>query len=163
MIEPSLSARVAKHRAGVDNDRQNPLLLLPAADNAAMPTEPPKAEPPKRRRRWFQFSLSSLMVGVTLLAVPCAYIGWQAKIVRERRAELNRTVDARLVGIADNDEERVNPWIRRVFGDQRVASIRMLVGTSEAELVRLRVLFPEAKIEVWSPADQVLIPALELN
>ncbi len=48
------------------------------------------SKPPKRKRRWFQFSLRTLLIGVTLLAVACAYVGWQAKIVRERRAELNR-------------------------------------------------------------------------
>jgi hypothetical protein len=38
-------------------------LRLPAVtDNAAMQTEPPKADPPKRKRRWFQFSLRSLMI-----------------------------------------------------------------------------------------------------
>jgi hypothetical protein len=114
-------------------------------------------------RRRFQFRLRTLLIGVTLLAVPCAYVGWQANVVRARRAELNRTVDARLVGIADNDEERVIPWIRHVLGDQRVGSIKMLVGTDAAELERLRVLFPEAQVEVWSPADQVPIPALESN
>jgi hypothetical protein len=115
-------------------------------------------EPPNRR--WFQFSLRTLLIGVTLLAVACGYVGWQMKIVRARRAELNRTVDARLVGIAGNDGERVIPWIRHVLGDQRVGSIKMLVGTDAAELERLRVLFPEAKIELWSPADQVQIPSL---
>ena len=101
----------------------------------------------------FQFRLRTLMIGVTLFCVVVGvYVGWQAKIVRERRAELNRTVDARLVGIAGNDEERVIPWIRRVLGDQRVGSIKMLVGTDVAELDRLRVLFPEAKVEVWTPA-----------
>ena len=51
-----------------------------------------EAEPivatPKRKRRWFQFSLRSLMIGVTLLAVACAYVVWQVKIVAERRALL---------------------------------------------------------------------------
>jgi hypothetical protein len=46
-----------------------------AEDNAAMQTEPPNADPPKRKRRWFQFSLRSLMIGVTLLAVVCGYVG----------------------------------------------------------------------------------------
>jgi hypothetical protein len=40
-----------------------------------MPSEQPKADPPKRKRRWFQFSLRSLLLVVTLLAVPCAYVG----------------------------------------------------------------------------------------
>jgi hypothetical protein len=40
---------------------------MPAAgDNAAMPTESSEAEPPKRKRRWFQFSLRTLLIGVTL-------------------------------------------------------------------------------------------------
>jgi hypothetical protein len=61
------------------------LLPLPAAeDNAAMQADPPKAEPPKRKRRWFQFHVRTLMIGVTLLAVPMGYVGWHAKIVRER-------------------------------------------------------------------------------
>jgi hypothetical protein len=38
-----------------------------------MRTEPPKADPPKRKGRWFQFSLRSLMIVVTLLALPCSY------------------------------------------------------------------------------------------
>jgi hypothetical protein len=118
-----------------------------------METEPSNASPPKRRRRWCQFRLRTLLIGVTVFCVVVGgYVGWQAKIVSKRRNELNRVVDARLVGIADNDEERVIPWIRRVLGDQRVGSIKMLVGTDAAELDRLRVLFPEAKVEVWTPA-----------
>ena len=51
----------------------NPLLRAPAVgDNAAMQSEPPQADPPKRKRRWFQFSLRSLLIGVTVLAVICA-------------------------------------------------------------------------------------------
>jgi hypothetical protein len=52
--------------------RRNPLLPLPAGgDNAAMQTEPFKTEPLKRERRWYQFSLRTLLIGVTLLAVAC--------------------------------------------------------------------------------------------
>jgi hypothetical protein len=39
-----------------------------------MQSEPPEADPPKRKRRWFQFSLRTLMIAVTLLAVSCASI-----------------------------------------------------------------------------------------
>jgi hypothetical protein len=35
--------------------------LLAAADNAAMEAEPNKAAPPKRKRRWYQFSLQTLL------------------------------------------------------------------------------------------------------
>jgi hypothetical protein len=33
-----------------------------------------KAEPPKRRRRRFQFRLRTLLIGVTLLGVDCGYV-----------------------------------------------------------------------------------------
>ena len=48
------------------------LRLRVAADNAAMETEPTKAGPPKRKRRWFQFSLRTLMVVMAIVAVQCA-------------------------------------------------------------------------------------------
>jgi hypothetical protein len=66
-----------------DNGRHNPLLRLPAVgDNAAMESEPPTAEPPKRRRRWFQFSLRSLMIFTVVCEIPFGWFG-----ARMRRAE----------------------------------------------------------------------------
>jgi hypothetical protein len=38
-------------------------------DNVAMEAEPRNAASPTRKRRWFQFSLRTLFVVVTLLAV----------------------------------------------------------------------------------------------
>jgi hypothetical protein len=120
-----------------------------------MQIEPSKADPPKRKRRWFQFSLRSLMIVTLVIAVPCAYVGWQEKVVRERRAEFKRAVDGRLLEICGNGETIVIPWFRRVLGDHRVASIKVPTGTDAAELDRLRVLFPEAEVKVWTPADQI--------
>jgi hypothetical protein len=50
-----------------------------------MPTEPSKAEPPKRKRRWYQFSLRTLLVVVTIATVQCAVClpmlrEWQERI-----------------------------------------------------------------------------------
>ncbi len=57
---------------------------LPAVgDNGAMEAEPPTVDPPKRRRRWFQFSLRTLLSLVTLLAAACAYFGWQERIAKD--------------------------------------------------------------------------------
>jgi hypothetical protein len=113
-------------------------------------------EEPSPRHR-FQFSLRTLMMGVTLFCIAASvYVCWQSKIVRTRRAELTRVVAMRcLVGIDDNDD-RVIPWIRRVLGDKNVASIKLPVEWDAAELDRLSVLFPEAKVEVWSPAEDKL-------
>ena len=49
-----------------------------------METEPSKAEPPKRKRHWFQFSLRTLFVAMTILALQCAVCfpalkEWQAQ------------------------------------------------------------------------------------
>jgi hypothetical protein len=45
------------------------LRLLALRDNAAMEIEPSNADPPKCKRRWFQFSLRTLLITVTVLAV----------------------------------------------------------------------------------------------
>jgi Leucine Rich repeat len=59
------------------------LLRLPAVgDNAAMPTEPPKTDPPTHKRRWFQFSLRALMIFV-ICVIPCALL--RNKVERKRR------------------------------------------------------------------------------
>ena len=57
-----------------------------------MQDEPSKADPSKLKHRRFQFRLRTLMIAVTLPAVPMGYAGWQAKIVSERWAmrELHR-------------------------------------------------------------------------
>jgi predicted small integral membrane protein len=47
-----------------------------------MQTESPEAEPPKRKRRWFQFSLRTLMIFTMIVAFACGCVGWQAKIAR---------------------------------------------------------------------------------
>ena len=62
------------------NSRQNPLLPLPvAADNAAMQTEPPKAEPIKREGRWLPLTVDRLLLSllaVEMFIVSCASLGW---------------------------------------------------------------------------------------
>ena len=61
------------------------MLPLPAVgDNAAMEAEPPKAEPPKRKRRWFQFSLRTLMIFTLICAVGCA---WVVRRMERKRKE----------------------------------------------------------------------------
>jgi hypothetical protein len=40
--------------------------------------------PQNRKRRWFQFSLRTLLVGVTLLAVGCWVVVDRQRLIRER-------------------------------------------------------------------------------
>jgi hypothetical protein len=44
----------------------------------------PKPEPPKRKRRWFQFSLRTRMIGVTVGTVTCAWLAHEAPFVQHR-------------------------------------------------------------------------------
>jgi hypothetical protein len=70
-----------------------------------MEAEPPNADSPKRKRRWFQYSLRTLLIGVTLLAVVCGYVGWQAKIVREREAMLSHIFGRSIGGLCGRKQE----------------------------------------------------------
>jgi hypothetical protein len=49
-----------------------------------MEAEAPKADPPKRKRRWFQFRLRTLMIVVTLFCIAGGWLGNQVRIVWER-------------------------------------------------------------------------------
>jgi hypothetical protein len=111
-----------------------------------MQSELPKLDPPQRKRRWFQFSLRSLMIFTMVVAVACGWVGWQAKFVKDRKSELNRAVNMRLIGIDGADQAKAIPWMRRLFGDVSVNSISMPSDTTIDELNRLRALFPESRV-----------------
>ena len=125
-----------------------------------MQAKPPNAEPPKRKRRWFRFSLRTLMIGVTLLAVACGYVGWQKKIIRERR-RANTTHRTRsfldIPTAADNwlhhyQEFRPRaPWPLRWLGEDGFAIIYAKDGETDDEIANLKQLFPEA--EIWREDD----------
>ena len=114
-----------------------------------MEAELSKADTPKRKRRWFQFRLRTLMIVVTVFAMPLGYVEWEAKIVRERKSELAKrdgqfgvwTVPA----LADNHEKTI-PMLRRWMGDRAIFWIIYKRGTTDDEIRRLRELFPEALV-----------------
>ena len=120
-----------------------------ATDNAAMQTEPPTAEPPKRKRRWVQFSLRTLMIGVTLVAVMCAYVGWQAAVVRGRLKILADFRDPPHIikwhTVYLGDKSQAPGLLRCWLGDKEVGSL-FFAKRDDAD--RHHELFPEARIEV---------------
>jgi internalin A len=98
------------------------LLLLPAVgDNAAMEGNPPNAESPKRKHRWFQFSLRSLLVFTMVCAIAA---GWLGKRIEQKRTE-RVAVEAivRLGGRVAYDYERDSAkprgpeWLRALLGE----------------------------------------------
>jgi hypothetical protein len=146
---------------------ENHLLDLSAAgDDSTMKTEPPKSDPPKRKRRWLQFRLRTLMIVVTLLAVPFAYVGQQAKIVRARLAvlkELKTVVNGQRTGfiehIADDPRHSI-PWIRKILGDEPMNCIFLPLSTAKEYRQRIRETFPEADVEAFQPTASNFIKPL---
>ena len=130
-------------------------------DNAAMEAEP------KRKRRWFQFSLRTLLIGVTLSCLPGGYLIYVRGVIAERRAELDRLVALNLkgeltlcmhgdvllpLGIDPSTYEQASPSrIRRFLGDEPVAVIVFRKQPADAELRRLINIFPEAAIGAGAP------------
>ena len=73
---------------------------------------------PKRKRRWFQFSLRTLMIGVTLLSVPIAYVEHEARIVRERRIQITARSSPRILVYHGEQALPNGPnWFRLALGD----------------------------------------------
>lgn len=107
---------------------------------------------PSHRRR-FQFRLRTLMIGVTLLAVPCGYFGWQAKIVRERKAmrietEQHGTETIDFDGIVWNPESKPKPsLVRRWMGDKALFEADVQLRDLDSPYTaRIKEVFPEATI-----------------
>ena len=123
-----------------------------------MQTEPSNADPPKRRRRWFQFSLRTLMIGVTLLAVACGYLVHEAMLVSHRRAmvdwvnEHNGSVSNPLQPPFNAPHTQLPSiaWVRRLLGDHPIARIKLQPDTDNADVRGIRSLFPEADVQVIS-------------
>jgi hypothetical protein len=129
-----------------------PLRLVPT-DNAAVEAVPPK-------RRWYQFSLRTLMIVVTLLAVLCAYVGWQAKIVRDRNLMLQWIKDHDgycLIATNELPIRAENPsLLRRWLGDSQVAEVwfRSLVARDDA--ARIRETFPGVQLRYTGLPDSIM-------
>jgi hypothetical protein len=106
------------------------------------------------RRRWFQFSLTGMLLLVTVIAVT---LGWELSFIRERRALFELMIERKAV--AEKDSElmaqfskmgarylpEVLPWWRRWLGDEPVGYIGLNSSTIDLSDEAMR-LFPEAQI-----------------
>ncbi len=119
----------------------------------------------------FQFRLRTLFVVMTLFAVPCAYVGWQAKIVAARKACIEN--EHNLVFLAQAEESLpvksddpiiyapvgktrdsfasvLKPapvtWVRAMLGDSSWACVGLPKNATDSELARMGAIFPEAQI-----------------
>ena len=120
-----------------------------------------------------RFSLQKLLVFVAALALPMAWFGWQASIVRHRLAMLRRiesecgplirpfnTVgqehDVRVYyddAIPSRFSGDKSPWYRTMFGDKRVPIICVPHSTSDNEIAEIEDMFPEAHVTKYPVID----------
>jgi hypothetical protein len=94
---------------------ENPLSPLPSPkDNAAMEAKSPKVDAPKRKRRWYQFSLRTLLIVMLVVSIPCALLG--RKIERKRREREVLDAINKIGGQVHYDYER---WSWSLAGTQK--------------------------------------------
>jgi hypothetical protein len=109
----------------------------------------PRKLAPKHRLRWHQFSVRTLLIGIALLSVPCAYVAHEARIVAARKQWLawHPTVggDAANPPAWSPSPDNSLPLIRRLLGDQQIDSL--VVEASEKD--EAATLFPEASVSVF--------------
>ena len=130
-----------------------------------MTTSPAMTTQPRRRWLRFAFSLRAMFVVVTIFGI---WLGWQVKIVRERRAilaeiqridegELNETYLPLTLDGYDDDSgyyeyTRVS-LVRRLLGDDSYVTIKLPTSIDSQWIDRVEAAFPEAILAVVGPTS----------
>jgi hypothetical protein len=95
---------------------------------------------PKPRRRWFRFSLRTMLVLVTLV---CVYLGWAMNWIHERRAFLSQPgVNSFAVSI----EKAASPRPLELLGEGGTEIILLDHNLPRVYLERAHRLFPESEV-----------------
>jgi hypothetical protein len=85
-----------------------------------MEAEPPKAEPPKRKRRWFQFSLRTLLIFMMVCAVGAAWIERKLERARQQQEVVDRIMKSGGRLSYDYETSDATPpgpkWLRQLVG-----------------------------------------------
>jgi hypothetical protein len=121
-----------------------------------METATPNFAKPKSLRRWFSFSLRTLLIFVTLTGCGMGWLGWQFEIVKERKAMRSEMKRRRTVSITLIDRRPDNvlglpvgevSFIRRWMGDEPLDEVAFPIQEMRSPYAdRVRDLFPEATI-----------------
>jgi hypothetical protein len=103
-------------------------------------------------RQWFQFSIGTMLLLVTLIAV---WLAWQVRIVRERQAMRVAIKEHRSIVTTLKDWQPVPgatapkisvPFWRKWMGDEPIVEVTLSHKLDHTEMEQVRVLFPEAQI-----------------
>jgi len=103
------------------------------------------------RRRRFQFRLRTLLIGVTLFALPCAYVASQLKIVRERSAMRHRLLVEEGDFLEPPNAKGGHPAnspssLRRLLGDINTPVVSRVQARIDIEDEQVEQMFPEAEL-----------------
>lgn len=90
-------------------------------DAEPLQTDLPEGAPPKRKRRWFQFSLRSLLIFTIVVAIAC---GWLGKRIERARQQMQSVSSIHSLNgeakyefeLAGNAPTGAKSWLSSVFG-----------------------------------------------
>jgi hypothetical protein len=116
-------------------------------------------------RRWFRFRLRTILLIVALLAIPCAWLGSEWKLVRARAALIERVEAAG--GTASSVKYYPLPSItiqpgaqsdqisaaRRWLGDRAITQITIPDNFSDDDEKQILDRFPETEVVKYWPFD----------
>lgn len=104
----------------------------------------PQRAAPAPKLRWFQFSLRTLLVFVTLFAIPCSWLGVKIQEAKNQKAAVQaiQAVGGRVQYgyqvdeqgyVTQQAESRRPVWLRSVFGDDFLDDVVLIfLGRTEA-------------------------------
>jgi hypothetical protein len=102
--------------------------------------------------RRFQFSLRTLLIVVTAICLALGgYVGWQKKIVRDRKAMLVKIVERERHPYREWPGLYRMNWIREWLGDQPIVEIVLPPDSSfqNQDFDEIEAAFPEAHVHKW--------------
>jgi hypothetical protein len=119
-----------------------------------MQTEPPKADQPKRKRRWLQFSLRLLLIGTVVVAVAAGWLGRSIERKRRQLEVVNTILKDGGVVFYDYGRQEIGgwtkgrepsgpSWLRAILGENFFSEVEM-VGlddhstVTDADIPRLK-------------------------
>lgn len=135
-------------------------------------TKPPTPVEPKRKRRWFQYSLRTFLLLITGLAI---WFGWLTNEVRQQRAavawveDMGGTVDYDYEFVSNFSNADVEPpgpkWLRETLGIDFMADVAGvgLYGTRASDVTPLANLTNLRGLNLVDTRVSDLTPLAELK
>ena len=136
-----------------------------------MEAEPSEADPPKRKRRWYQFSLRTLMISTMIVAIACGWLGRRIERKRKEREAIQAIL--KFGGSVEYDYQLLHPfpgaswspiaepygpaWMRNLLGENFFSEVNGVLlyesRITDDGLVNLK-WFKEAQY-LWLEEDKI--------